>query len=119
MSAATLLSPGQLGPLETRNRMIRAGTSETMAGPVGEVTPQLQALYATLADGTGAIFTGHLFCHSRGRYARRQTGIYDDRLIPGLRELTDGVHRRGGRILAQLAHAGSQSRAPDVDPLAP
>jgi 2,4-dienoyl-CoA reductase-like NADH-dependent reductase (Old Yellow Enzyme family) len=120
MSAATLLSPGRLGPHETRNRMIRAGTSETMAGADGEVTPQLAALYARLAEGqAGAIFTGHLFCHPRGRYARRQTGIYDDALIPGLRQLADGVHRGGGVVLAQVAHAGSQSRAPDVQPLAP
>jgi 2,4-dienoyl-CoA reductase-like NADH-dependent reductase (Old Yellow Enzyme family) len=119
MSASDLLAPGRLGPLETRNRIIRAGTSETMAGPGGEVTPQLQALYGALAVDTGAIFTGHLFCHPRGRYARRQAGIYDDKLIPGLRRLTDGVHRHGGIVLAQLAHAGSQSRARDVDPLAP
>jgi 2,4-dienoyl-CoA reductase-like NADH-dependent reductase (Old Yellow Enzyme family) len=119
MSGATLLAPGKLGPLETRNRIIRAGTSETMAGPTGEVTPQLRALYAALAGGTGAIFTGHLFCHPRGRYARRQTGIYDDELMRGLRGLADDVHRRGGIVLAQVAHAGSQSRAPDVDPLAP
>jgi len=120
MSGATLLSPGRLGPHETRNRLIRAGTSETMAGPGGEVTPQLVALYGRLAEGqAGAIFTGHLFSHPRGRYARRQTGIYDDRLITGLRELTHAVHRGGGTVLAQLAHAGSQSRAPFVDPLAP
>lgn len=120
MSAETLLEPGRLGPLETRNRIIRAGTSETMAGRDGEVTPKLAALYARLAEGrAGAIFTGHLFCHPRGRYARRQTGIYDDKLIPGLRELADGVHRAGGIVLGQVAHSGSQSRAPDVNPLAP
>jgi 2,4-dienoyl-CoA reductase-like NADH-dependent reductase (Old Yellow Enzyme family) len=120
MSTASLLDPGRLGPLKTRNRIVRAGTSETMAGPDGEVTPQLAALYARLAEGqAGAVFTGHLFCHPRGRYARRQTGIYSDTLIPGLRELTDGVHRAGGTVLGQVAHAGSQSRAPQVNPLAP
>src|SRR4051794_764855 len=117
---SVLLTPGRLGPLDTRNRMIRAGTSETMARVAGEVTPQLAALYARLGQAqTGAIFTGHLFCHPRGRYARRQTGIYDDRLIPGLREVAEGVHRGGGLVLAQVAHAGSQSRAPDVEPVAP
>ena len=39
--------------------------------------------------------------------------------MPGLRRLTDAVHRHGGRIFAQLAHAGSQSRVPAVEPLAP
>lgn len=115
-----LLAEGALGPLATRNRIVRAGTSETMAALDGAVSEQLVALYETLAAGrVGTIFTGHLYCHPRGQYARRQTGVYDDRLIPGLRRLTDGVHRAGGLVLGQVAHAGSQSRVPSVAPLAP
>lgn len=115
-----LLSEGSLGPLTTRNRLIRAGTSETMAALDGAVTNQLVGLYETLAaNGVGAIFTGHLFCHPRGQYARRQTGIHDDALIPGLRRLTGAVHRAGGLVLGQVAHAGSQSRMDSVSTLAP
>jgi 2,4-dienoyl-CoA reductase-like NADH-dependent reductase (Old Yellow Enzyme family) len=117
---APLLEPGRLGPLTTANRLVRSGTSETMAGPDGEVTEDLVSLYARLADGgVGTIFTGHLYCHPRGKYARRQTGIDHDGLISGLRRIADAVHRRGGVILAQVAHAGSQSRVPQVAPLAP
>jgi 2,4-dienoyl-CoA reductase-like NADH-dependent reductase (Old Yellow Enzyme family) len=117
---APLLAEGRLGPLRTRNRLIRAGTSETMAGPGGEVTDDLVTLYGRLAQaGVGSIFTGHLYCHERGKYLRRQAGIYDDRLIGGLRRLADAVHAAGGLVLAQIAHAGSQSRVPDVRPIAP
>ena len=115
-----LFEPGRLGPVETRNRLVRAGTSETMAGPDGEATDALIDLYETLArNDVGAIFTGHLYCDPRGKYAVRQTGIHSDALLPGLRRLTDAVHRHGGKILAQVAHAGSQSRVPDNEPLAP
>ena len=115
-----LLAEGSLGPLTTPNRLIRAGTSETMAALDGGVTDGLLALYERLAaGGVGAIFTGHLYCHQRGQYARRQTGVYDDRLIPGLRRLADVVHRAGGLVLGQVAHAGSQSRVPSAAPLAP
>jgi 2,4-dienoyl-CoA reductase-like NADH-dependent reductase (Old Yellow Enzyme family) len=115
-----LLEPADLGPLRVRNRIIRAGTSETMALRDGEVSDALVGLYATLArNAVGAIFTGHLFCHERGRYARNQTGVDRDALIPGLRRLVDAVHAAGGVILAQVAHAGSQSRAAEVAPLAP
>jgi 2,4-dienoyl-CoA reductase-like NADH-dependent reductase (Old Yellow Enzyme family) len=115
-----LFERGTIGPVETSNRIVRAGTSETMAGPRGEVTDALVELYERLArNEVGLIFTGHLFCHSRGRYAPRQTGIGADELVPGLRRLTDAVHRHGGKIFAQVAHAGSQSRDPSVDPLAP
>lgn len=121
MSATSLiLQPGRLGSLELRNRLIRAGTSETMAGPDGEVTDQLVELYETLArNGIGAIFTGHLTCDRRGRYAVDQSGIHDDALVPGLQRLTGAVQRHGARILAQLAHAGSQTRVPGNPPLAP
>lgn len=91
-----------------------------MAGPDGEVTDELVSLYSRLAfGGVGTIFTGHLYCHPRGKYARRQTGIHSDRLTPGLRRIADAVHDAGGLILAQVAHAGSQSRVPGLAPLAP
>ena len=116
----TLFAPGRLGPIRTRNRIVRAGTSETMAMPDGAVSEQLIGLYGTLgANDVGAIVTGHLFCHDRGRYARRQTGIHDESMLPGLSRLAAAVHDAGGVILAQVAHAGSQSRAPHVEPLAP
>jgi 2,4-dienoyl-CoA reductase-like NADH-dependent reductase (Old Yellow Enzyme family) len=39
--------------------------------------------------------------------------------VPALRRHVDAVHAEGARIFAQLNHAGSQSRAPEVEPLAP
>ncbi|HET8754459.1 MAG TPA: NADH:flavin oxidoreductase [Solirubrobacteraceae bacterium] len=120
MTARRLLEPADLGPVHVRNRIIRAGTSESMALGDGAVSDALIALYATLARNlVGTIFTGHLFCHERGRYARNQTGIARDAMIPGLRRLVDAVHAEGGAILAQVAHAGSQSRAAQIAPLAP
>ncbi|MBW2568064.1 MAG: hypothetical protein JRD93_04800 [Deltaproteobacteria bacterium] len=32
--------------------------------------------------------------------------IYEDRLVPGLREMTDAVHNNDGKIVLQLAYAG-------------
>jgi len=118
--ADELFRPGTIGGLEIRNRLVRAGTSESMAGPAGEVTPELLELYERLgANGVGLIVTGHLFCHRRGRYAPAQTGIDDDGLVAGLSTLVSRVQRHGARIFAQVAHAGSQSRAFGVDPVAP
>lgn len=31
-------------------------------------------------------------------------GAYDDKVIPGLRELTDAVHAEGGKIVQQIFH---------------
>ena len=115
-----MLEPGVVGPVETRNRIVRAGTSESASGSDGAVTDALVALHERLAmGGVGLIFTGHMFCHPRGRYEYRQTGIETDERIPGLRRLTDSVHRHGGKIFAQVAHAGSQSVVASNDPVAP
>lgn len=119
-SGSILLQPGRLGPHTTRNRLVRAGTSETMATVDGRATPALAGLYGRVArDGVGVLVTGHLYCHSRGQYARRQTGIHSDEVLDSLRTLVDAVHAEGGLIVAQLAHAGSQSRIVDNEPLAP
>ena len=119
-AARLLLEPGSIGPVTTRNRLVRAGTSESMAGPAGEVTDELVTLYESLArGGAGLIFTGHFFCHPRGRYGRRQVGIDSDARIAGLARIPDAVHRHGGRVFAQIAHAGSQTLLADIEPLAP
>jgi 2,4-dienoyl-CoA reductase-like NADH-dependent reductase (Old Yellow Enzyme family) len=115
-----LFDPGAIGGLKIRNRFVRPATSETMADVRGAPTEQLIRLYETLArHEVGVIITGHLYAHRRGQYAPRQTGIYEDSLVPGLAEVTTRVRRHGARFFAQLAHAGSQSRVPALQPLAP
>jgi 2,4-dienoyl-CoA reductase-like NADH-dependent reductase (Old Yellow Enzyme family) len=117
---SVLLSPGTIGAVEVRNRVIRSSTSETLADDAGFVTDAYREFHARLArGGVGLIFTGHCYVHPRGRYIRGMTGMDRDELIPRLRTVTDAVHGHGARIFAQLNHAGSQSRDPDVDPVAP
>jgi 2,4-dienoyl-CoA reductase-like NADH-dependent reductase (Old Yellow Enzyme family) len=119
-SGGVLFEPGRIGDLEIRNRFVRAGTSESMADPDGRVTPELVELYSRLGrKGVGLLMTGHLFCEPRGRYAPAQVGIHEDAMVPGLAELVGAVKATGARIFAQVAHAGSQSRAFGVEPLAP
>lgn len=116
-----LFEPGSIGAAGLINRILRAGTSESMAEPEsGVMTPDLLDLYERLAfGGVGGIITGHLFVAPRGKYARGQTGVHHDNMLPGLTRLTERVHSHGAVIFAQLAHAGSQSRVPNNQPLAP
>ena len=115
-----LLRPGMIGQVRLPNRVIRAATSESMANPAGEVTDEMVELHAALARGrVGLAFTGHMFVEPRGRYGDAQNGIHDDAMLPGLRRLTEAVHSAGGRIFAQLAHAGSQTECDDFEPIAP
>lgn len=115
-----VLEPGHIGPVSLANRIIRAGTSECMAGPGGQVTDAHIALYETLARNQVALMvTGHMYVEPRGQYERGQTGIFADDLVPGLARLTRAVHQHGAKIFCQIAHAGSQSLVPGHEPLAP
>jgi 2,4-dienoyl-CoA reductase-like NADH-dependent reductase (Old Yellow Enzyme family) len=120
MTAGVLFQPGRIGSVAIANRLVRAGTSETAAGESGEITDKLVDIYEALArNRVGLILSGHMFCHSRGRYATRQVGIHEDGMVQGLTRLVEAVHRHDGKVFAQLAHAGSQSRVAGNRPIAP
>lgn len=120
MEKAPYLSPGSIGKIELRNRLVRAATSETMCTIDGAVTDEIVDLYADLSrGGAGLLITGHIYIEPRGQCSDRQIGIYSDTLIPGLRRLTDAVHEFGGKIFAELSHAGAQSGMPGIEPVAP
>ena len=115
-----LFTPMTIGTVESRNRFIRSSTSESLADEDGFITPRYRRLHVDLArGGVGIIFTGHSYVHPSGKSIAGMTGVHDDAHIPQLRRLTEAVHAEGARIFAQLQHAGSQSRAPEVTPLAP
>ena len=117
-----LFTPQKLGKLEISNRIVRAPTHEGMATDAGEVVDQLVAVYRTLAKGeVGLIFTGIMYVHPLGRAYKHQVGIDRDAVIPGLRRLTDAVHKEGGKIFFQLLHGGRQTTKKLIGqtPLAP
>jgi len=95
-----------------KNRFVRSATWEGLAAEDGSITPKLAAAMAALAEGgVGLIISSHAYVSREGQATPWQIGIYKDDLIPGLRQMTAAVHDGGGKIMAQLAHAGHQ--APD------
>jgi 2,4-dienoyl-CoA reductase-like NADH-dependent reductase (Old Yellow Enzyme family) len=93
--------------LELANRFIRAATWEGLADEKGACTPDLIDRMAELARGkVGLMITGHAYVHPAGQGTPRQLGVDSDEGIDALREMTEAVHREGGRIIMQLAHAG-------------
>ena len=114
------LQPGSIGGLTLKNRIVRASTSETMATANGDATAQLADLYGALAaGGAGLLLTGHIYVHPRGQASANQPGLYDDRQVEPMRQVTDAVHNNGGVIFAEIGHAGSQTMMPEVGPIAP
>ena len=96
-----------LGALCLRNRLVRSATNEAKAGNDGAVTERLIEYLLELVRGqVGLLISGHASVSLEGQASRRQWGIYDDSLLPGLQRLTRAVHNESGVIVAQLAHAG-------------
>ncbi|MEA3471144.1 MAG: NADH:flavin oxidoreductase, partial [Thermodesulfobacteriota bacterium] len=100
----------RIGNMEIKNRFVHSATYEGMALETGEVTDRLIKRYHTLARGeVGLIITGLMSVQPLGRGWKYQTGIHSDDMIPGLKRLVESVHKEGGKITFQLAHAGRQS----------
>ena len=113
-------APARLGPVTLRNRVIKAATSEGRS-PDGLVTDDLTEFHRTFGQGGVGMTTVAYCCVSRegasapGQIVMRRTAL------PGLRRLTDAVHRDGAAISAQLGHAGvvAHKKLTGVTPVAP
>jgi 2,4-dienoyl-CoA reductase-like NADH-dependent reductase (Old Yellow Enzyme family) len=102
-----LFEETEINGMNPANRFVRSATWEGMAGQEGEVTPRLVKVMTDLAEGgVGLIISSHAYVRKDGQAGLFQLGIYEDVLIKGLETMTAAVHARGGKIVAQLAHAG-------------
>lgn len=107
MSDSILFQAARIGSLNVPNRFIRSATWEGLAATDGSCTDELVRLMEGLAEGgVGLIVSSHAFVRPEGYAVRGQLGIHRDDLIAGLAGMTDAVHRKGGRIVLQLAHGG-------------
>lgn len=106
-----LFSPIKIGKVEIPNRFVRSATQESMAEDDGTPTKRLVDLFGELAKGeVGLIITGHAYVNPLGKASPRQTGIYEDRFVAGLKAVPEAVHAYPTRIFLQIAHAGRQTK---------
>ena len=97
-----LFQPIKVGKLELKNRIVFLPVM-TGYGADDMVTERLKTFYAERARGGAALLTtGIIMPSSLGRPLPGMTGIYHERFIPGLRQLTDVVHAQGAKIAAQI-----------------
>lgn len=101
-----LFKPLQINSLSIKNRFIRSATVDNL-GENQLVTDAQLNFYRELSRGeVGLIVSSGLFPSLDGWAAPGQLGIHTDEMIPSLKKITDTVHANGGRIVAQLMHAG-------------
>ena len=99
------LAPARLGPIQLRNRVIKAATYEGMCRD-SLVTDELIAFHREVAaGGVGMTTVAYCAVAPEGRTERHQL-YWRPEALPGLRRLTDAVHAEGAAVSAQIGHAG-------------
>jgi len=102
-----LFEKSAIKSLELANRFVRSATWEGMAGDDGSCSPGLIDVTAGLAQGgVGLVITGHAYVSPEGQAGPWQIGAHSDGMLPGLTDMAAAVHRAGGKVALQIAHAG-------------
>lgn len=108
MSNSILFTPGKIGPLTLRNRTIRAAAYEGMC-PGNAPSEQLFNYHtAVAAGGIGMTNIAYAAVTQSGLSFERQLWMRPE-IIPGLRRLTDAIHKEGAAASIQLGHCGNMS----------
>lgn len=108
MAKSKLFSPYKLGPITLRNRFIRSAAFENMCSG-NEPSQMLEDYHVSVAHGgvgmttvaycavdlSGVSFDGQL-------YVRKEA-------LPGLKKLTDAIHKEGAKASIQLGHCGNMT----------
>ncbi len=122
LARAELLCPLNHSRLRLPNRVVLAPMTRFRADIHGVPTRVMADYYAQRA-GAGLLITEGIWPSERGQSDRYMPGLATDAQVAGWQRVTAAVHRRGGRIIAQLMHSGRAShpanRLDGQVPLAP
>jgi 2,4-dienoyl-CoA reductase (NADPH2) len=103
-----LISPGKIGTLELRNRIIMTPMGSNLAEEDGHCGERIQRYYEErAAGGAGMVIVGvGAITWPDGACNPNQVAASDDLFLPGLMALTRRVHKHGCKAAIQLQHAG-------------
>ena len=97
--------------MELRNRIVMCPMGMLLGNDDGTVSDNEAAFYEARARGGAALLLIGTVCvaYPEGTNHPRMPGASDDRFIPGMRRLAEGVHRHGAKVAAQLNYMGTYS----------
>lgn len=108
MKNSKLFTPVTFGPLTLRNRTIRSAAFEGMC-PGNRPSQMLLDYHRSVAEGgVGMTTIAYASVTRSGLSFPRQLWLRPE-IIPGLREVTDAVHKEGAAASIQIGHCGNMS----------
>ncbi|MBR4093794.1 MAG: NADH:flavin oxidoreductase [Bacteroidales bacterium] len=103
-----LFIPGKLGPLTIRNRTIRSAAFENMATGNNPSAMLLDYHRSVAAGGVGMTTLAYASIAQSGLSFEDQLWLRPE-VVPGLREITDAIHKEGAAASIQIGHCGNMS----------
>lgn len=105
---SSLFTPYKLGPVTLRNRTIRSAAFESMGRHFGP-TQQLKDYHVSVArGGVGMTTLAYAAVCRSGLSFDKQLWLRPE-IVPGLRDITDAVHREGAAAGIQIGHCGNMT----------
>ncbi|HDZ18916.1 MAG TPA: NADH:flavin oxidoreductase [archaeon] len=121
MGLETLFSPGKIGNITIKNRIVRSATFMFMAEKYGYIGDRLLNMYENLAKGgTGLIITGAVAIDPSAAGGSYQVCLYDESHISGHNKLVNLIHDYDDtKIAIQFNHLGRLGYHPKYPNFAP
>ncbi|WWC89858.1 uncharacterized protein L201_004786 [Kwoniella dendrophila CBS 6074] len=102
-----LFEPIQVGSIDLKHRAVMAPLTRFRAqGKTGIPGEYALEYYKQRATDGGLIITEATFISEEARGYDNVPGIYSKEQIEGWKKITDAVHSKGGKMVAQLWHLG-------------
>jgi 2,4-dienoyl-CoA reductase-like NADH-dependent reductase (Old Yellow Enzyme family)/thioredoxin reductase len=98
--------PGDIGKMHLENRLVMAPLGTVLVDSEGGVTDALCDYYRPRAAGGVGLVIAQCASPSAEAKAMYSLGIYDDKFVPGLRQLFEVIHSEGPKVAVQLMHPG-------------
>ncbi|MDK4746144.1 NADH:flavin oxidoreductase [Leclercia adecarboxylata] len=112
MNRSSLFTPGHIGKVVLKNRLVVAPMTRVTASEDGIASERMKLYYEDFARG------GFALVISEGIYIDKawsqtyafQAGLTSPEQVAGWRKVTNAVHQQSGLIFAQIQHAGALSQ---------
>ena len=105
-----MFSPGQIGKVTLRNRLVMSPMGIGLANMDGTPSDEMIAFYAARAEGGAGLIIPEITRVNdvTGAGMMRQLSVTSDRNIEPLSKLAAVIHSKGSKIFIQLHHPGRE-----------
>lgn len=117
-----LFSPLEIGSMKLKNRLALGPITTGLEAEDGTISEKASNFWEARAKGgVGLIILDMVTVDGSVPYLGNTIGLYDDKLIPPLKQFVDKIHSYGTKVIPQLVHPGPESISwmYGVDPVGP